>query len=160
MKTAIFAGALLAVSTFALAACSQEAEQAAPAEPDAPEGISVENARLMLPAVSGNPGAVYFDLKNDSERNVMVRAVNVEGAGSAVMHTMGTWNLEPVMNEVLQIDAPAGSTLQFKPGDLHVMAMDLDESVQAGGTAEVTLTFVGGDKISFPAEVRAAGDER
>lgn len=160
MKTAIFAGALLTISMFGLAACSQEAEEAAPAEPDAPEGISVENARLMLPAVSGNPGAVYFDLKNDSERNVMVRAVNVEGAGSAVMHTMGTWNLEPVMNEVLQIDAPAGSTLEFKPGDLHVMAMDLDESVQAGGTSEVTLTFVGGDKISFPAEVRAAGDER
>jgi hypothetical protein len=40
------------------------------------------------------------------------------------------------------------------------MAMDLAETVAAGGEAEVTLTFVGGDKFSFPAEVRAAGDER
>ena len=30
----------------------------------------------------------------------------------------------------------------------------------AGSKAEVTVTFVGGDKVSFPADVRAAGDER
>ena len=40
------------------------------------------------------------------------------------------------------------------------MANDLADTVAAGSTADVTLTFVGGDKITFPAEVRAAGDER
>ena len=40
------------------------------------------------------------------------------------------------------------------------MAMDLADTVTAGGTAEVTATFLGGDKVSFPAEVRAAGDDR
>jgi hypothetical protein len=28
-----------------------------------------------------------------------------------------------------------------------------------GAETEVTLTFVGGDKVSFPVEIRAAGDE-
>ena len=40
------------------------------------------------------------------------------------------------------------------------MAMELDETLAAGGTTEVTLNFVGGKEISFPAEVLAAGDER
>ncbi len=90
----------------------------------------------------------------------MIRAASVAGAGSAVLHQMGTWNNEPSMDEVLQIDVPANGDLKFEPGGLHVMANDLADTVTAGGTAEVTLTFVGGDKISFPAEVRAAGDER
>ena len=149
----------LGLATFGLASCGEQPEQADDA-PGTPEGISVTNARLMLPAVKGNPGAVYFNISNDSTSNRMIRAVSVTGAGSAVLHQMGTWNLQPSMDEILQIDVPANGELKFEPGGLHVMANDLADTVAAGGTADVTLTFVGGDKITFPAEVRAAGDER
>ena len=40
------------------------------------------------------------------------------------------------------------------------MVFDLDPSLEAGGTTEMTLTVVGGKKKSFPVEIRAAGDER
>jgi copper(I)-binding protein len=83
----------------------------------------------------------------------MIRAVEVAGAGSAMMHSSD-------MQELPQIAVPAGESAKFEPGEQHVMAMDLADTVAAGGTVEVTLTFVGGDKFSFPAEVRAAGDER
>ena len=36
--------------------------------------------------------------------------------------------------------------------------MHLADTVKAGGTAEVTVTFVGGDEVKAPAEVHAAGD--
>lgn len=153
--------AALALSMAALgpAACSEPAPEA-PAAPEGPEGVTVTNGRLMLPAVKGNPGAVYFDIQNTSQRNAMIRAVSVQGAGSAVMHQMGTWNKQPSMDEIMQQGINAGETVKFEPGGLHVMANDLADTVTAGGTAEVTLTFVGGDKLTFPAEVRAAGDER
>jgi copper(I)-binding protein len=151
--------AALGVACVGLASCGEKPEQAETG-PEAPEGISITDARLMLPAVKGNPGAVYFDVKNDSAKSVMIRAVSVAGAGSAMLHQMGTWNNQPSMDEILQIAVPANGDLKFEPGGLHVMANDLADTVTAGGTAEVTLTFVGGDKISFPAEVRAAGDER
>ncbi len=38
------------------------------------------------------------------------------------------------------------------------MAMDLADTLAAGGTTEVTLTFANGDKVSFDAEIVAAGD--
>jgi copper(I)-binding protein len=38
------------------------------------------------------------------------------------------------------------------------MAMDLSDDLKAGATTEVTLTFADGDKVSFPAEVRAPGE--
>ena len=159
MRSGIWVATALGLASIGLASCGERPEQTETG-PEAPEGISVTDARLMLPAVNGNPAAVYFDVKNNGNRNMMIRAASVAGAGSAVLHQMGTWNNEPSMDEVLQIDVPANGDLKFEPGGLHVMANDLADTVTAGGTAEVTLTFVGGDKISFPAEVRAAGDER
>ena len=142
------------------AACGGDAEApVADAEPEAPEGISVSNGWMALPAVAGNPAAVYFEIENAGERNRMIRAANVAGAQSAVLHQMGTWNLEPSMDELMQLDVPAGETLVFEPGSYHVMAMDVDETLEVGGETEVTLTFVGGDKVSFPVDIRAAGDE-
>ena len=152
MTKHIRAALALAVAALVPMACSEAPEQSETA-PEAPDGVSVTNARLMLPAVAGNPGAVYFDLENASETNRVIRAVSVAGAGSAMMHTGD-------MQEMTQVVTPPGETVKFAPGEQHVMAMDLADTVVAGGQAEVTVTFVGGDKVSFPAEVRAAGDER
>jgi copper(I)-binding protein len=145
----------MGIAALAPVACG-EAPEPTEAGPAAPEGISVTNARLMLPAVAGNPGAVYFDVANSGSKGRMIRAASVAGAGSAMMHT----TTEDGMQEALQEMVPAGETLKFEPGGAHVMAMNLADTVTAGSKAEVTLTFVGGDKITFPADVRAAGDER
>ena len=155
MTKSIWAALALAAAALVPAACSEAPEQAE-TNPDAPEGIAVENGRLMLPAVAGNPGAAYFDVVNSGDRDRMIRAASVAGAGSSMMHVT-----EPTgMQEILQIMVKAGETVKFEPGGTHVMAMDLADTVVAGGEAEVTVIFVGGDKVSFPAEVRAAGDER
>jgi len=152
MTKSIRAALALAVAAALPMACSEAPEQAE-AGPEAPDGITVADGRLMLPAVAGNPGAVYFDVENGSDRNMIIRAVSVAGAGSAEMHNKD-------MQMVLQSAVPPGGSTKFEPGGHHIMAMSLADTVTAGGEAEVTLTFVGGDKVSFPAEVRAAGDER
>jgi copper(I)-binding protein len=162
MRKSVLAAAALAVATIGLAGCGSEPAptETAPEAPEAPEGVAVTNARLILPAVKGNPGALYFAIANTGSSNLVVRAASIDGAGSAVFHKMGTWNKQVSMDEVGQIPVPPGSTVTLEPGGMHVMAIDLADTVVAGGKTEVTLTFVGGDKISFPADVHAAGDER
>ena len=155
MKSRVWSAVVLATATLAPAACSDAPEQAETG-PEAPDGIAVSNARLMLPAVAGNPGAVYFDVANTGTSGRMIRAATVAGAGSAMMHT----TVDGAMQETLQVMVGPGETVKFEPGAAHVMAMDLADTVAAGSQAEVTLTFVGGDKISFPADVRAAGEDR
>lgn len=159
MKAGILAAAALAFATIGLVSCGEEPAPADTA-PDVPEGVTVANARLMLPAVSGNPAAVYFDITNAGTEDRMIRAASVQGASGATLHQMGTWNNQPSMDEVFTVPVKAGETVKFEPGGFHVMANDLADTVVAGGQTDVTVTFVGGDKISFPAEVRAAGDER
>ena len=160
MISAIFASAALALAAFGLAACGDEKAAEADASDATADGIAITDARLILPAVAGNPGAVYFTIKNDGERDRFIRAASVDGAQSAVLHQMGTWNNQPSMDEVFQVPVKAGQELKFEPGGLHVMANGLPETLAPGGTAQVTVTFVGGKTAAFPAEVRAAGDER
>ena len=159
MTKGFWTAAALGLATIALAGCGEE-PPAADQGPEAPEGVKVSDGRLVLPAVAGNPGVVYFTIENGGQKNLMIRAVSVEGAKSTTMHQMGTWNKQPSMDELFQIPVPPGETVEFKSGGLHIMANELADSVKAGGKSEVTLTFVGGDKVSFPAEVRGAGDDR
>ncbi len=152
------AALVLALGT---AACggggSEEAEIVA--DTDCAPGVEVTDGWLASAAVEGNPAAVYFNIENTGDSNRMIRAASVMGFGSAMLHQMGEWNLEPSMDELMQLEVPAGETVAFEPGTLHVMAMEPEGPQEVGGETEVTLTFVGGDKCSFPVEIRAAGDE-
>jgi len=57
------------------------------------------------------------------------------GSGSGQMGSMAG------MQEVQQIDVPAGSSVQLKPGGYHVMLIDLAKPLAVGDTFELTLTF-------------------
>lgn len=144
-----------------LAACGDEAAPPAeaPAE-DVIEGVTIENARMVLAPVSGNPAAVYFDFAYSGDRAFSLGRVAVEGAESAVMHQFGEYDFKVQMMEALPIPVTNGTTLEFKPGDLHVMAFEVSPDLTPGTTTEVTLTVSGGRKHTFPAEVRAAGEDR
>ena len=62
-------------SVLALAACggAKDEDKAAPtAAPEAKPGIAVSNGKMILPAVSGNPGGVYFTLENSGTNTVSI----------------------------------------------------------------------------------------
>ena len=162
-KTASIA-LLVACAALVPTACKQQ--DAAPAQetaagtlgaPEAPEGISVTNARLVLPAVAGNPAALYFDIANGSDRQLSIAGAAVGDAGMAMLHSSSTRGTTAAMEHVEEVPFPARETVAFAPGGLHVMVHDLGPGIVDGGTAEVTLIFADGDKISFPATVQKVG---
>ena len=152
--------AMLAAFTLALgtAACSGSGEDVAETtSPDAPAGISVTDGRISLPAVKGNPAALYFTIRNVSEQPVTIRAVNVAGTGSAQLHETTELAGRMDMQELVQVPVEPGAEVLFDQGGKHVMAFDLDDDLAPGGETEVTLIFTGGDKVSFPAKLMAPG---
>jgi copper(I)-binding protein len=160
MKFAVLAPLALALGTLLLGGCESADEPAAGELADAPGGISISDGRLVLPAVKGNPGAVYFTVHNDSASDASIGGVEVKGAGSAMIHRTTTANGMSEMEMLSQVAVPAKGALAFEPGGLHVMAMDLDAALAKGGTTDVTLSFADGDKAVFPVEILAAGDAR
>ena len=161
MKKQYFAVATMLAIGLGLTACGGTSQE--PTEQQAPEGVpglTAENARLILPAVAGNPGVVYFDLKNSGKKNYAVRRADVEGAARTEMH--GTMEMASgmEMSEVGPQTVMAGDTMKFEPGGYHLMVFDLAPELQAGGTTEVTLTVAGGDKTSFQVPIRGPGDDR
>ena len=112
---------LAGAAVLALAACGEEpAEEVVAEAPDCPPGVEVEGGWMSMAAVAGDPAAVYFTITNTGEEPKMIAAADVSGAASAALHEMGTWNLQPSMDEVLQLDVPAGESVAFEPGGLHV----------------------------------------
>lgn len=156
MKSAIFASIALTVSALALAGCKQGASEQATAPEGMPD-ISLTNARLVLPAVKGNPGALYFDLTYTGSDYATLRKVEIAGAKEAVMHDSTMQNGVSQMYPAPFINLPKGETVKFEPGGKHVMAMDLDPALVAGGTTPVTFTFAGGDKTTTAAKIEPAG---
>lgn len=160
MKIHPIAAFALSVSSLTLAACGSEPEQVAETAPEGIPGLTIENPRLVLAPVAGNPAAVYFDLSYEGDRGLSLRRVDVSGAESSAMHNYGEHAGKMQMAEAMPIALTKGTKVAFEPGGYHVMAFNLSDEVQPGGNVEVTLTVSGGDKYSFEAPVRAAGDER
>ncbi|MBO0750343.1 MAG: copper chaperone PCu(A)C [Porphyrobacter sp.] len=160
MKAALLAGLALAFATLGLGACGSRQAPAAKQENPLPAGISVADGRLVLPAVKGNPGAVYFTVHDNADSPVTLTTVHVDGAQEAMMHQTVMANGQASMEMIMQAEVPARGELAFAPGGRHVMAMNLDASLKPGGTTQVTLTFAGGNKVTFPAQILAASDAR
>lgn len=151
----------VAAAMLGLAACGGEAE-APTREAVAGQvpGMTITNARLVLAPVSGNPAAVYFDLDYQGEQGLSIRKADVEGAGMTMMHDYGEYDSKVQMMEALPVALAKGTKVEFKPGALHVMAMEPPATWKPGDKVKVTLTMSGGTTQVFEAEVRAAGDER
>ena len=158
MRKALTVLAPLALG-LALSACQQKdkaPEAPASAAPDAKPGVAVADARLVLPAVKGNPGVAYFTLANSDTKAVALAAVAVDGVGKAEMHQTVGGKMGPVD----RVDIDPNASVSFAPGGLHVMAMEPSADWQPGGTVNVTVILSDGTSQTVAAAVRAAGDDR
>lgn len=159
MRMSVLGALALGLGTLGVIACSEPAEQVEQA-PDAVAGLTVENARIVLPAVSGNPAAVYFDATYVGDAPEELAGLFVAGAEQTMMHqTMregDTMKMMPLDKVALE----SGKTISFAPGGNHGMAMQVSDELKPGGTTELTLIMQSGDKTSVTADIKGAGEER
>ena len=151
------------MAALALAACHQAkqpkqpetavASPAAKAAPAGKPGITVAEARLVLPAVVGNPGAAYFQVDNSAGANIAIASVAIDGVEKAEMHqTNGE-----TMAKVDSVEIAPSTSIKFEPGKLHVMAFNLAPTLKAGGSTDMTLVFEDGEKETVPLKIEPAG---
>ncbi|MEO1921069.1 MAG: copper chaperone PCu(A)C [Sphingomonadaceae bacterium] len=155
-------GTSLVIGLAMLAACDRAPEQppqeqSAIEGPDGREGISVSDARLVLPLVEGRPGALYLTVANDGASAAELAAIYVEGAERVELHESRMEGGAMAMAAVDAIPVPAAGSVVLEQGGLHAMVFGLAPDFDAEST-EITLIFADGDKTSVEARVTTVAE--
>jgi len=95
---------------------------------------------------------VFMQLQSDKEVRLM--DVQSTAAGMAGVHEMQMENNVMKMREVLQLTIPAGKNIEFKPGGLHVMLMDLKSQAKEGDIIPLKFIFEAKDKKQQTVEIK------
>ena len=94
------------------------------------------------PANTGENGAAYFIIENGTASDDTLMSVSSDIATAAEVHmSMGDANGVMSMQMQEAVTIPAGEPVEFKPGGLHVMLVNLTRDLKPGETITLTLNF-------------------
>jgi copper(I)-binding protein len=145
-----FAAARCALTLYAMLAV---AGACAPAGPD----IRLERAVLVQPAANA-PAVLYFTLRNRGSAPDYLVGVAVTGAEMVTMHETMQQGMDMSMSMQMvptaSIPVPARSTVQFRPGGLHVQVEKLTRPLVPGDSSRIALQFARGAVSGFARVVR------
>jgi hypothetical protein len=103
-------------------------------------GLAVESA-WARPAAEGDNSAVYFEIRNNGESDRLLRAES-DVAQQVMLHrTVIDADGNASMGMQAEVEVPAGGTVAFEPGGLHVMLIGLRRTLEAGERLMLTLQF-------------------
>lgn len=122
------------------------------------EGVQVTEPRMVMPIVKDSPGAVYFNLVNDSDQPQKVLSIDVDGTDMAMIHDTVDKGGVSTMTMVHDVEVPAHGTMAFAPGARHVMVTGIKPEIKAGAKAVLRIKFANGKVLetSIPVTTPAA----
>ena len=101
--------------------------------------------------------AVFFTIHNGSDHPRVLVAAQSSAARSVELHTHTMHEGMMAMRRVPQIEIPAGQSVVFQPGGLHVMLIGLKHSLEMGQQIDLTLEFADGEKLNLMVPVGNPG---
>jgi copper(I)-binding protein len=105
----------------------------------APAAVLVEQG-WVRPSVPGQQGTGGY-MKLTAREGQRLVSASSPVAGVAEFHEMKMEGEVMTMRPLKTLDLPAGKTVEFKPGGLHLMLMDLKQPLPAGSSVPLTLVF-------------------
>jgi len=109
--------------------------------------------RALPPSV---PSGGYFTLHNAGSKPVILTGAESPACGMLMLHKSENHGGMGMMMDMDSVDVPAGGTVRFAPGGLHLMCMQAGPAIKPGSVVPVTLTFQDGRKIATKFQVRGA----
>lgn len=127
---------------------------AAPVAGPSATGIDILDAYVPALPPGARTGAAYLRIRNGGARDSVLVAAASPAAAAAELHTHVNDAGVMRMRQVKEIVVPAGKEVALQPGGDHVMLIDLQAPLVAGGTLALTLDFADGSSLTFDAVVR------
>lgn len=123
----------------------------------AEDGIQVSDAiARAMPAVAPT-SAVFLTLHNDGDRDRALVGASSSAARNVELHTHTMSDGMMAMRRVPQVDIPAGQSVAFKPGGLHIMLIGLNHALEDGQQIDLTLEFADGQTMQLQVPVGQPG---
>ncbi|MEP4890394.1 MAG: copper chaperone PCu(A)C [Aliiglaciecola sp.] len=120
--------------------------------------ISDATVRLLPPTVPNT--AAYFTIHNSSDKDLVLVSASTDIAEKAELHAHVMENGMMSMQEQDQIRIPAGQTVSFKPGGLHVMIFGLKKPLAENQMVSITLVSEDQKTIQVTAKAVMPGKEK
>jgi periplasmic copper chaperone A len=99
------------------------------------------NDAWARPAAKGDNGAVYFMIENGTSQDEVLLSGRTDIASAVELHLSQVEGDHMSMHHQEQFVLPAGESVEFSPGGLHVMLVGLTRDLSAGDTFDITLLF-------------------
>jgi len=145
--------------------CAPDTAPPAPLPPAAPAtapttatiGPLVEDAWVRAVPPSARMTAGYLTVYNPGPEALVIVGAESPLFGSVEMH--GTVMVDGMarMRQQETVTVPAGESVAFEPGGLHLMLMQAVDGVPSSGTIEMALLLEGGERLEFLAPVGQPG---
>jgi len=107
------------------------------------------------PGNAGGTGAVYFIIDNPSDQDDLLLSADSDAAEHVELHHSkmsddGTMS----MQQQESVPVPGRSALEFNPGGLHVMLINLEKDLYPGDTLTLSLKFQNAGEFELETTVR------
>lgn len=135
-------GAILTLLGLALTACTGGGDPA----------LTVSDAQAAVPLAGSSQLVVR--ITNDGDGDDRLVAVDTDAAIGIELHETRIEDGIATMVDLEGVPLPAGETVRFRPGGLHLMMIGPDDEVVLGARFPVTLRFERSEAITVTAEVR------
>lgn len=99
--------------------------------------VAVSDAWTRASAPGQTVAGVYFDIESDSDAKLV--GVETVLTDAAELHYMKMEDGVMRMRSLPEVALPAGETVKFAPGGLHVMLFELKRPLQAGDAFGLSL---------------------
>ncbi len=117
--------------------------------------LAIVDAWARPPAMAGGNAAAYFVVRNDGDAADRLIAVSSPLAMAELHESVMADDGTMTMNPVDGVDIPAGSSVAFERGGLHIMFMGVAEPPAVGDTIALTLVFQNAGEVTLDVPVRA-----
>lgn len=119
--------------------------------------IEVRSAWARTTPPGAAVGAVYLEIRNTGTGADRLRSLATTVSRKTELHGTMMHGGMAHMRAVPELEVPAGATIRFEPGGLHVMLIGLREPLVAGQTFTLELEFEQAGRRQVPVEVRDPG---
>ncbi|MGF1751210.1 copper chaperone PCu(A)C [Vibrio cionasavignyae] len=107
--------------------------------------IDVHDAYARATAPNATTSAVFATIENTSDNVRTLVKANSQAAAVVELHDVVMDGEVMQMRQVQNIEIPANGHVMLKPGNLHIMLLDINEPLKETQTIDVELTFANGE---------------